>query len=1300
MLLLLSFVCLLVNTQGAAHINITQSDELQSILCHSGKLNNGDTIIVLFTNITHNIKNVSFCLVNTSHSLTIKSATNSYAHIQCPSPVSRPLYPTSGFAFINLCNLTLQKISFQGCGAFLKDLDENILQFINSTSSPVHFLEYHSSLLLFFHIEKLLIKEVNMSSSFGFAVLAINPLNATMENVDVTSVKSLMFHRQTNTSLGNGVLLLFIEENNKTTSQKNVLIENSRFHYNIDYIDSIKCLSDLYNLRHQQKSVPISIVNAAGMTILYTQQSYSAIVQISSAIFTHNIGSLSGGMLVLHISSITNSQTIINNSSFVDNYNVISCHGTALSFSMISYQKHSSDLLNVHPIIISNSIFKFQHSTPGIIASKHITGQVSIVVHIPHQKKVLDVIVKFSNVNFSNNIIEMTGSCLYATTYSYEDNTPLIVILEDVIAYNNFQSGSSTLISKAGVFSLFGIKTLYINGTKSHYYNNSGSVFEVIDTKIELGGNMLFEGNKGERGAVFKLYGSSIFYLNNGLRATFINNIAHTKGGAIYAQGNIYKTLKQCTFQVLSNPWTISTLNISMIFINNTAGFSGSSIYSTNLYNCYINKTYIIGSVNGKHLYDSIFDFQSSEHDPLNISTLSDNRCICAKQKCFDATDVILAYPGQKLHIPIAAKDIVGNYVYGAVFLALARSKDNSGYLPLSPLSSWYISPHDENQVLLESQQCTLVNFTVYKQNSNPKCINDAVLVVSSPEDSSLLKVKLKLLDCPIGFELNTDTSSTCQCSSVIKKIGMVGDYQPICQIVSRKSYTEFPLATISRPPYTPAWAGLMNITNGTSQNIVFGVALSCHEFCNINQDYTVFLINDTDVLIADPNEYFANNLPLCPPTKTGPLCSTCTTVNSIKYSAVFGSSECKQCSNWWLLTLVLFAVIGPLLIYLLFALKLTLTTGTLNGILFYAQAIGIIDNRIMSSHSVLIFTYKATHVFISMLNLNLGFPLCFYNGMTELWKAGISLLFPLYLLFIVVLLIILSRFSMRLSNRITDSSVQVLVTVVHLSFTSMFTGISAIVTPLYIYVNDTSKPLLKVWFRDGTVEYGKGSHLILMILALVLIGPVLLSYMTILLAGRPLMRVRKLREYIRPIYEAIHAPYKHNKEFFFAARLSLLVFIYTLSTFYRTGDVYKGYAITIPITTIYVTIEAFCRPFHKMWLNIFNLYIMWNCLIISGTSWYNFKVSSSNETSIIFTITTSTVFLALVVIVIVHILWVTGTIMKMKPKLYILQMKLTLFFYSKAHNHSQHLMMKTPDLEGSFFDTYDEYREPLLNPT
>ena len=288
----------------------------------------------------------------------------------------------------------------------------------------------------------------------------------------------------------------------------------------------------------------------------------------------------------------------------------------------------------------------------------------------------------------------------------------------------------------------------------------------------------------------------------------------------------------------------------------------------------------------------------------------------------------------------------------------------------------------------------------------------------------------------------------------------------------------------------------------------------------------------------------------------------------------------------------------------------------------------------------------------------------------------------------------------MKISNRIAHSSVQVLVTVVHLSFTSLLTAITDVYTPLTIYTNDTSNPILKVWYRDGTVEYGKGGHLILMILTLFVVGPVLLSYMTILVAGRPLMRVRKLREYVRPVYEAIHGPYKHNKEFFFTTRLLLIVLLYTLSALFRTGDIYKGYAIGIPIFAIYTTIEAFCRPFRKMWLNIFNLFIMWNYLIVGCTSWYFSKIDNMNQTALLLTTIAIIIFLAFVVVVTSHTLWVTGKMAKIKPKLYILQLKITSFFQCDKmyHHRSRETQNYSRDLEGSFFDTCDEPREPLLS--
>ena len=103
----------------------------------------------------------------------------------------------------------------------------------------------------------------------------------------------------------------------------------------------------------------------------------------------------------------------------------------------------------------------------------------------------------------------------------------------------------------------------------------------------------------------------------------------------------------------------------------------------------------------------------------------------------------------------------------------------------------------------------------------------------------------------------------------------------------------------------------------------------------------------------------------------------------------------------------------------------------------------------------------------------------------------------------------------------------------------------------------------------------------------------------------------------------------------------------------------------------------------------------MCNCVIVSGTLWYLVKV---NKVLFVLTITATIVFLTLVTVITSHILWITGILKKIKPKLYILQMKFSLFVGSEIHHNSRHRDLKTSDLEMSFFDTYDETREPLLS--
>ena len=404
-----------------------------------------------------------------------------------------------------------------------------------------------------------------------------------------------------------------------------------------------------------------------------------------------------------------------------------------------------------------------------------------------------------------------------------------------------------------------------------------------------------------------------------------------------------------------------------------------------------------------------------------------------------------------------------------------------------------------------------------------------------------------------------------------------------------------------------------------------------------------------------------------------------------VKLSVVFGSTECKQCSNWWLWTLVLYAIVGPLLIKLLYALRLTLTTGTLNGIIFYAQMANCGITDLLSLKLYQDPYSKFCRIFLSTLNLNLGFPLCFYDGMTELWKAGLSLLFPLYLLTIVVVLIILSRFSLRLSNRIAHSSVQILVTVVHLSFSKLLLAIIDVFTSAKIYYDSTAS--YKVWYWDGSVKYGVGSHLILMIITLLVVIPLLLPYVFLLLFARPIRRTR-VNKYVRPLLEAIHAPYKEGKEYWFVAQLLFMVVMYIIYASLRGRNILKIYVITSPLWVLLLLLHAYFKPFKNKIIYFLDCWLILNVILISTTTWFFFIEFKYQAIAVFVSVMVFIVFLTFLAILLYHILLVTG---KMSS--------ITVKFHMMQHKYKQKMLSYKP-LQPASSSLYNlcEYREPLLS--
>lgn len=119
-----------------------------------------------------------------------------------------------------------------------------------------------------------------------------------------------------------------------------------------------------------------------------------------------------------------------------------------------------------------------------------------------------------------------------------------------------------------------------------------------------------------------------------------------------------------------------------------------------------------------------------------------------------------------------------------------------------------------------------------------------------------------------------------------------------------------------------------------------------------------------------------------------------------------------------------LLGLVGIALVLVLFLANLTVTAGTVHGLIFYANIVGV-NTPILFRNTNRGFLF----VFISLLNLELGFPLCFFDGMDDIAKVGLQFIFPSYLLLLSGAIIFLSRYYPRIQKATASSGVPVLAT-------------------------------------------------------------------------------------------------------------------------------------------------------------------------------------------------------------------------------------------------------------------------------
>ena len=118
------------------------------------------------------------------------------------------------------------------------------------------------------------------------------------------------------------------------------------------------------------------------------------------------------------------------------------------------------------------------------------------------------------------------------------------------------------------------------------------------------------------------------------------------------------------------------------------------------------------------------------------------------------------------------------------------------------------------------------------------------------------------------------------------------------------------------------------------------------------------------------------------------------------------------------------------------------------------------------------------------LVNLSLGFELCFYDGMDSLAKVGIQLLFPAYLFFLImIVIIILAKYSSKISN--AGFSAAKTFSTLLLCYTSVGeTCIQIVAVKTINGINGTYYG----WYTDPNFPYGQVFHGFLVFVAVVLI--------------------------------------------------------------------------------------------------------------------------------------------------------------------------------------------------------------------
>ena len=581
---------------------------------------------------------------------------------------------------------------------------------------------------------------------------------------------------------------------------------------------------------------------------------------------------------------------------------------------------------------------------------------------------------------------------------------------------------------------------------------------------------------------------------------------------------------------------------------------------------------------------DEVFDIQQEGNSVLSSEPISIFFC---SNKSLTKRWWSSVIPGQDIITSIVATGLRNGYTPAVVGISANQ-------------------PFVHNKTVPLKAECTEVSFTLFIQSNVTSALiaftlnsigNSEVLNYTDIDDKygTVAVEHVTSLPCPPGFELN---QGICTCVSLLINDNIKCDIK--AQQISRQGNL---------------WIGYDEKVNCTA----------LYESCPFNYCTK----NNISFTITSPD-------PQCALNRSGLLCGQC----AEGLSLMLGSNQCGQCTNNYLALIIPFALVGIALVAFLIALNLTVSVGTINGLIFYANVVKLYEPTFFPNDqpSILTSILKVYKYVISWLNLDLGIETCLYNGMDTYSKTWLQFVFPFYVWSIIILVIYTCRRSSYASRLMGFNAVPVLATLLLLSYMKLLRSIVSVLhlTELSYSSCDEEKTVI-LWYLDGNVQYTSFKHLILLGFAVFILLFLWAPY-TFLLLISPLIeryfsgyKLFKNWYKLKPLFDAYSGPYK-DKYRFWTGALLLARFILLLAISFSDSKV------TLPIlgTTIsvlYALNVSFRGVYRHSQFNLLESWFYFNLIFVTVMSSH-----SNAQTSLGMVISLSLVHLTVVAIVILHI--------------------------------------------------------------